>query len=502
MGWCCELPARLYQSVSADYESKPLNNSMEIPMKKILCALSAILFLLTLGPVPAARADADQPGYYDAGDQDGGALLSPEELDDLLAPIALYPDPLIAQILPAATFLDQIDEAARYLRQYGKAAPVDAMPWDVSVKAVAHYPDVLFMMDQKNDWTASLGQAFLDQPQDVMDSIQQLRADAMAQGNLFSTREQQIISDQDGIRIVPATPDYVYVPVYDPQTVYLERYDPTYPFISFGIGFAIGAWLSRDFDWHNRRVYYHGWQGGGWISRSRPHIHDRGGVYINKRSDVINLNHRVLQHDTSRFRQELRNDTQRRGTEHRLPTPAARAREPRPVGMVRPHQQGVPQQRLPEAGREPRTPEAVPQQRLPEAGRQRPAADAGRQAAPTVAPARPPVNAIAPKAQPATRDVFRGRDQQRDQPAVHTGYGGYGSPRDANSYRQRGQASQENMRQFNRPGQGQPPRPSAAPAPRAAAPAPRATAPAPRAVAPAPAPRAPAPAAPKRERQQ
>ena len=117
------------------------------------------------------------------------------ELDELLAPIALYPDPLIAQILPAATFFDQVDAATRYVKQFGNVALIDDQPWDVSVKAVAHYPDVLFMMDQKYDWTVSLGEAYINQPQDVMDAIQRLRAEAEAEGNLVSNSQQQVINE-------------------------------------------------------------------------------------------------------------------------------------------------------------------------------------------------------------------------------------------------------------------------------------------------------------------
>lgn len=543
-------------------------------MKKIAFAITASFLFLALGPGQASWAESYPPGYYDAADQ--ANLLTPEELDDLLAPIALYPDPLIAQILPAATFVDQIDEAARYVRQYGRAARIDVQPWDVSVKAVAHYPDVLFMMDQKYDWTVSLGQAFIDQEQDVMDAIQRLRADALEQGNLFSTAQQQVIDDPDGIRIVPAAPEYVYVPVYDPQVVYVERYDPSYPLITFGVGLAIGAWLNRDFDWGQHRVYYHGWRGGGWISRSRPQIRERGNtnIYINKNLTVINVNKKVLQHDNSRFRQELRSDALRQREEHRMPV-APRANQPRP-GRIEPQR--------PQGGNQPRPTERG-RQREPEAGRQRgldsrtqpapattrpapvtaqpapvttrtapahqpvpatvqPFAAGGGQVAParggrdragtrqpapatgqTAAPAiQPPAAAISPQTAPTagrqpaaagkrteTRpttatDVFRGRDVQRAQPASHSGYGGYGSGSDATIYRQRGQASQEQMRQTTRPAAAPPsaapaPRPVVAPAPRpAAAPvaAPRpAAAPAPR---PAMAPRPPAAAAPSAPR--
>src|SRR5580698_4117664 len=97
---------------------------------------------------------------------------SPEELDNLLASVALYPDPLLAQLLPAATFPDQIDEAARFCRAGANPAAIDSQPWDVSVKAVAHYPSVLYMMADGLDWTTSLGQAYVNQQDDLMASVQ------------------------------------------------------------------------------------------------------------------------------------------------------------------------------------------------------------------------------------------------------------------------------------------------------------------------------------------
>lgn len=191
-------------------------------MKRILYTLFAALLLLGLAAVGTARAQGDYPESADTAEQSGDTLFTAEELDDLLAPIALYPDPLLAQILPAATFIDQIDEAARFVRQYGKTARIDDQPWDVSVKAMAHYPDVLFMMDQKNDWTVSLGQAFINQQQDVMDAIQRLRAEAQAEGNLVSTPQQEVVDEDNYISIVPAAPELVYVPQYDPLMVYME----------------------------------------------------------------------------------------------------------------------------------------------------------------------------------------------------------------------------------------------------------------------------------------
>ena len=533
-------------------------------MKKIIYTLPAIAFFLALSLGHSAWGQTE-PGYYDSSSVSEAYLLAPEELEDLVAPIALYPDPLIAQILPAATFVDQIDEAARYVRQYGKAARIDDQPWDVSVRAVAHYPEVLFMMDQKYDWTVALGQAFIDQQQEVMDAIQTLRAEARDHGNLFSTREQQVIYEDSYIRIVPAVAEYVYVPVYDPQVVYVERYNPVYPFITFGVGFTIGAWLSRDCDWRQHRVYYHGWQGRGWVSRSRPHIHDRRGIYINRRAAAITVNNRVMQHDTRRFREQLRSDTVRRREQRGLTTPPSHFNRPRPGRVDQPRPGRVDQPRpgrteRPAPGRvdQPRRPgsdqqaPAVRHQSPAAAGqrpnasgerpagtRQRPAAS-GRQTPPaTVQPAPPATVQPAPPAtilqtppsttppsttpqrQPGSRsrpdarsnpgDVFRGRDVQKTQPASRSGYGGYGSSKDATIYRERGQTSRENMRQIR---SATPPAPVVAPAPRPVpvAPAARPVVPAPRPAPVAPAARpvvpasppvvapAPAPAQPRMER--
>ncbi len=185
--------------------------------------------------------------------------LSYQQLDQLLGPIALYPDPLIAQILPASTLPTQIVLADRYVSGGGDPNQIDQQPWDPSVQALARYPNVLQWMDQNLNWTAELGQAFLNQQQDVMDSIQRLRQSASNVGNLQSTPQQQVMNDGGSIEIVPADPQVIYVPVYQPDQVYYQSaYGP--PFITFSIGFAIGPWLNCDFDWghHNIIVWGHG----------------------------------------------------------------------------------------------------------------------------------------------------------------------------------------------------------------------------------------------------
>ena len=181
------------------------------------------------------------------------APLSAQQLDQLLGPIALYPDPLMGQILPAATLPTQIVTADRYIAGGGDPNQIEQQPWDPSVQGLAHYPAVLKWMDDNLTWTTQLGEAFLNQQQDVMASVQRLRAQAQNLGNLQSTPQQQVVDDSGDIEILPADPDEIYVPQYSPDTVYVDSGFAT-PFVTFGIGFPIGIWLNGDFDWHNHRL--------------------------------------------------------------------------------------------------------------------------------------------------------------------------------------------------------------------------------------------------------
>jgi len=200
-----------------------------------------------------------------------------EELDQMLAPIALYPDSLIAQILMASAYPLEIVQAERWLEQNktltGNALD-DALKeksWDPSIKSLCHFPDVLLAMSDKLDQTSKLGDAFLSQNDDVMATIQRLRRKAEIQGNLMTTKEQQVIHEEDTIRIEPAARQVVYVPVYDPLYVYGSWWYPAYPphywhhprnvtiigsFITFRPHFFVGidlfswSWV----DWHRRHI--------------------------------------------------------------------------------------------------------------------------------------------------------------------------------------------------------------------------------------------------------
>lgn len=200
-----------------------------------------------------------------------------EELEQMLAPIALYPDALLAQVLTAATYPLEIVEASRFIKEnpgLKDEALLEAAKtkdWEPSVKAMLEFPDVLAMMDEQLEWTQKLGDAFLAQQSDCMDAIQRLRQKAYARGNL-ATSEKQVIRVEPQTKIIiiePASPEVVYVPVYDPVIIYGPWWYPAYPpyyfyprrysGITFFSGVFVGAfwvgWGTWDCNWHSRHVY-------------------------------------------------------------------------------------------------------------------------------------------------------------------------------------------------------------------------------------------------------
>jgi hypothetical protein len=278
-------------------------------MRRTLAVLFTLCFIhllpLQAAPAPACLFPQDQQQYQQQDQGPAYENFSPDQLDNLLSPVALYPDPLLAQLFVAATFPDQIEEAARYVRANGPNG-VDDQYWDVSVRAIAHYPTVIGMLADKIDWTTSLGQAYVNQSTDVAFSVQHLRHLARTAGNLQSSEQQEVLEHDNYIAISPYQPEYIYVPVYDPGIIYYRR--PYYgPAITFGVGFPIGAWLNLDFRWGYGGgwggVYYTGWRnegwGGGcwncgWIGRSRGRVDFQNNVYINNRYNNINVNRNVI----------------------------------------------------------------------------------------------------------------------------------------------------------------------------------------------------------------
>ncbi len=272
------------------------------------CAfLLAFALLAVAGPLDTRAAqDQGQPAASETPQGPPYQTQSTEQLQQLVAPIALYPDSLVAQILAASTFPEQVVEADRWVQNHPDlkgdvlAQAVDQEPWDPSVKALAAFPAVLGNMDKNLSWTSSLGDAYYNQQQDVTDAIQVMRQKAENAGNLNSTPQQTVTTQGSTVIIQPATPDVVYVPAYDPWVVYgppLVAWPGWYPYpgiwfggphLFFGVGFGIGffggygwGWHNWGYDWHNhyavynharyfshsttfynRNVYYRGGRGG------------------------------------------------------------------------------------------------------------------------------------------------------------------------------------------------------------------------------------------------
>jgi Protein of unknown function (DUF3300) len=290
--------------------------------KVLALALAYLMIPLGIGDVYAQTAPPPPPdqGQYqeqappppDQGqyqDQGGGSdqgpppqaynALSPEQLDQLVAPIALYPDALVAQILAASTYPDEVADADNFLRANQSLPPdelgnmANNMNWDPSVKALIAFPSVLENLNRNMDWTSQLGNAYYNQPQDVMAAVQDMRARAYAAGNLRSGSQLVVDYEPGNIIIAPANPAIVYVPWYNPWVVYGAPvvawggyYPPPRPvgfFVAagvafgFGIGIAIGGWNHWGWGWHN-------W-GMGW--RSRTVVYQRN-VYISRSVHVVN----------------------------------------------------------------------------------------------------------------------------------------------------------------------------------------------------------------------
>ena len=232
---------------------------------KCLPALILIFVSMTAVPPGTFGQPADQPAFKQ------------EELDQLLAPVALYPDSLLAQVLMASTYPLDVVQADRWAKQNKDlkgdplTAALEKQPWDPSVKSLVNFPQVLAMMSEKLDWTQKLGDAFLAQQKDVMATVQTLRKKAADAGTLKTTKEQKVVVEQETIVIESVSPQVVYVPTYNPTVVYGTWPYPAYPpatyyppgyvagtaLFSFGVGMAVGAawgYAWGGCDWHGGDV--------------------------------------------------------------------------------------------------------------------------------------------------------------------------------------------------------------------------------------------------------
>jgi len=233
-------------------------------------ALAQLLVLLL--SVPAPYAQTDPPAQTEH-------VFTQSELDQMLAPIALYPDSLLSQILMASTYPLEVVQAARWSKANpgvtGDAAvrAVEQDNWDPSVKSLVAFPQILAMMDEKLDWTERLGDAFLTQEPQVMETVQSLRQRAYAAGNLKSNDQYRVAQQGQTIIVEPPSPEIVYVPYYDPLVVYGTWWWPAYPPVywapwpgyytrpgfvhgfTWGIGIAVGTgFFFGAVDWHHRHV--------------------------------------------------------------------------------------------------------------------------------------------------------------------------------------------------------------------------------------------------------
>jgi hypothetical protein len=267
-------------------------------IKKVFSALLSFVFAITSSQILYGFQTSDLTPGGNTGNPTEGAPMSASELQSLVAPIALYPDALVAQILTAATFPDQV-AIANYWLQENKSLTgnalmqaVDKQSWDASVKALTEFPSVLDNLSKNLTWTSSLGEAFHNQQAEIMTAIQTLRAQAKAAGNLKSSSQITVVQQSPQVIVIqPANPQIVYVPQYNPTVIYGTPYvTPGYSasdvaaagIIGFGAGIAIGAMMSGgggccswgysswNCGWHGTAVVYHGgayygnsaWHGG------------------------------------------------------------------------------------------------------------------------------------------------------------------------------------------------------------------------------------------------
>jgi hypothetical protein len=246
----------------------------------------------------AAQPETPPPVQAESQPPEAGPPVSQpsaDTLDQLVAPIALYPDALVAQILAAATYPTQIVMANRWMQENpdlkgdALAQSVDQQPWDPSVKALTQFPSVLEMMDKNLSWTSSLADAYANGQQNVLDAVQVMRQRAQQAGNLTSTQQENVTTEGQTIAIEPTDPQVVYVPEYDPWVVYGAplAYYPGWvgvpgvfvdgPGIAFGLGIGVGVfggfgwgWHHWGTDWHRHDVMY---DHGRYISHSPTFFH-------------------------------------------------------------------------------------------------------------------------------------------------------------------------------------------------------------------------------------
>jgi Protein of unknown function (DUF3300) len=274
--------------------------------KKIMKPFPSIVACLTLLAVGASTKAVGQTEQSSpttgAASAPAVASQTPTQLDALVAPIALYPDALVAQVLAASTYPDQVAFADDWLAQNGSlqgknlADAVNQQAWDPSVKALTQFPSVLHDLARNLAWTSSLGEAFTNQQADVMAAVQTMRQQAMAAGNLKSSSQITVVQQTPStIVIQPTNPDVVYVPAYNPMLIYgtpyvIPMYTPPVAIVTPGIFWGSGIGIGGGWGW--------GWGGFGWGWNSWRCSWGGGGniiynnnIYINRTTNTFNNYH-------------------------------------------------------------------------------------------------------------------------------------------------------------------------------------------------------------------
>src|SRR5215470_11653141 len=306
-------------------------------MSMIACRVALLILALYVWiPVVAIAQTPATPTTPAATSTSTDQLLKPEQLDALVAPIALYPDNLLSLVLMASTYPLEVVQADRWAKENKnlkgdeQKAAADKQGWDDSVKSLLATPDVLSMMSSKLDWTMKLGDAVLAQQADVMDAIQRLRSKAEANNKLTTTKQQTVVKRQEQgrqvIAIEPTDPETIYVPYYDPAVVFGAWPYPAYPpyyfgypgyiaggliatGLAFGTGYALGRWASGGnywgggFNWNNNN-----------ININRPRVNPLNGN---------NWQHRVehrhgVRYNNPRVQQRFGNNRTRAGAANRM----------------------------------------------------------------------------------------------------------------------------------------------------------------------------------------
>ncbi|MDX2412983.1 MAG: DUF3300 domain-containing protein [Woeseiaceae bacterium] len=318
---------------------------------KHICLLAAIIAWPTLGSAQVPVDESGNPVAEYAPETAAGSeeltILSGPELEGIIGPIALYPDDLLAIVLPASTYPLQIVQAARFLKDLKSDPSLKPDPdWDDSVVALSNYPEVIEMMADDLDWTWRLGEAVVAQQPAVIAAIERFRDRAYAAGNLKSDEHQTIAQEDGVIQITPVEEDVIYVPYYEPERVVVYQPRPVYyyyprpypvyyyPYPSgyaFNHGFFWGITSAYSIGWYTDRlhVYHHSYHGHPYYGHSyrdnwwyrRPNIHVHNSIYVNRNNHVTSNRYRDGDYWRPQHRRTVRSSDQRITRTRYFPNP-------------------------------------------------------------------------------------------------------------------------------------------------------------------------------------